>query len=64
MKENTVYDRIMLADECIAIRHRNEQSIVVENVTFNRKTEHNFIASQYSSTYQDRRGFYRRYLNG
>lgn len=46
--ENLVYDRIMLADECMAMRHRNEQSIVVENVTFNRKVEHNFIASQYS----------------
>lgn len=44
------YDRIMLEDEYQAIRCKNEQSIVLENVTFNRKTEHNFIASKYSNT--------------
>lgn len=35
--KTAVYDRIMLEDECKAIRRKYEQSIVVENVTFNRK---------------------------
>lgn len=44
------YDRIMLKDECKAITGKYEQNIVVENVTFNRKAEHNFSVSQYSNT--------------
>lgn len=43
------YDRIMLEDECKAITRMYEQSLVVENVTFNTKTEHNFIASRNSN---------------
>lgn len=59
--ETTFYDRIMLEDECKAIRRKNEQSIVLENVTFNRKTEHNFIASRYCNTWRAGRDSYRRY---
>lgn len=46
------YDRIILKDECKAIRGKYEQRIVAENVTLNHKTEHNFTASRYSNTYQ------------
>lgn len=43
------YDQIMPQDECEAIRRSYEQSIVAENVTFSRKSEHNFTVSRYSA---------------
>lgn len=46
--KTSFYDRIMLEDECKAITRMYEQSLIVENVTFNTKTEHNFIASRNS----------------
>lgn len=61
--ETIFYDRIMLEDEYKAIRRKNEQSLVLENVTFNRKTEHNFIASRYSNTWRAGRDSYGRYPN-
>lgn len=57
------YDRIMPEDECKAIRRKHGQSIVLENVTFNRKTEHNFIASPYSNACRAGRDSYGRYPN-
>lgn len=42
--KTSFYDRIMPEDECIAITRNYEQSIVVENVTFNSKTTHKFSA--------------------
>lgn len=47
--KTSFYDRIMLEDECKAITRTYEQSLVVENVTFNTKTEHNFITSRNSN---------------
>lgn len=42
--KTSFYDRIMPEDECKAITRNYEQSIVVENVTFNSKTAHKFTA--------------------